>query len=648
MTNKVFPIVNEEKDEALPSSIIGLYDLNWREYLKIKNYDRDISTMCQKCKKEQMIKFGKTTIKCSGLRRIETMLPEEIINEFNDQELITMKELVDPYYWAENHIDVHQENPERRVFSKRWYQERIVSCSASRKVVRCGRRIGKSYALALDATHRLVNNPGYRILVVTPYLTQAKELAELVRKMLKHLDTGSWSDIVERSVSSPNHEIKLRNGSVFKAFTAGGGDAGAVRGQGADWIIIDEADFISQPAYNAIVAILADTPNTELTCTSTPFGENILFKLSKAPEYKEFHYPTSVLPHYDDSLDDDIRNQTDVVGYIQEYMAEWGLDSNVVFQPEFIDRARIDEIPDPSDYIVNRSNYILALGCDWNGDKVGTRICIVAYSKVTGKISIAKMDNVIKEGWTQLAAVQKIIELNRLYTPDHIYVDEGFGESNVQALKYHAVSNYGKLPKDHPDLRLDEVVAVNFAATLELRDVVTGEIRKKYYKNFIVETVNRALETNTLLLGGTISQPIVDQMKNYVVKTTTANGRKVYEAKNSEIGDHDLDAFMIGITALHLEHDSILDLREISTIQILPVERNETRGYNESSSISGRMSNEQLSGIASSLFYSYKNNMPRVGRTDAITSSKPGVLGRSRITTNSGNSRSRVLTGRQR
>ena len=118
MTNKVFPINNEENDEALPSSIIGLYDLNWREYLKIKNYDRDISTMCQKCKKEQMIKFGKITIKCSGLRRIETMLPEEIINEFNDQELITMKELVDPYYWAENHIDVHQENPERRVFSK--------------------------------------------------------------------------------------------------------------------------------------------------------------------------------------------------------------------------------------------------------------------------------------------------------------------------------------------------------------------------------------------------------------------------------------------------------------------------------------------------------------------------------------------------
>ena len=63
------------------------------------------------------------------------------------------------------------------------------------------------------------------------------------------------------------------------------------------------------------------------------------------------------------------------------------------------------------DVLSSRDNYIVSLGCDWNADRVGTRICILAYSKSEGKMFIANMANVRKEGWTQVAAIEKIVDL---------------------------------------------------------------------------------------------------------------------------------------------------------------------------------------------------------------------------------------------
>ena len=467
----------------------------------------------------------------------------------------------------------------------------VHNCSASKKAIRCGRRSGKSYGLGIDISNRLVQNSNYQILVVTPFLSQAKELTNVVKKILRSLgDTiGTWDELVERSVTSPYQEIQMKNGSTFKAFTAGNDNANAVRGQGAHLIIIDEADFLTQEAFDSITAILMDKPNTEIICTSTPMGEGLLYKFANSKDYKEFHFPSFCIPHYNDDMDREFRNSLSMMAYIQEIMAEFGLSDNSVFDTDLVNRSTtIGTSESLHDVIVNRDRYIVSLGCDWNADKVGTRICVIAYDKIEHKVIIANLSNVRREGWTQVAAVDKIVELNRLYVPDYLYVDEGFGEANVQQLKLIAVNLFGKVPTNHPDLRLRNVTPVNFSSTLELRDVMTGEIRKKYFKNFIVETTKRALETGLLAFKDPISAPIVEQMKNYVVKSRAANGREVYEAKNHEIGDHDLDAFMIALAGLQLNEDSILDTRRYSNVTILPLEKRGSEAYNNSNKIEKR------------------------------------------------------------
>ena len=582
--------IGDDDDKKPTSSLIQLYEMPWREYLKHKNYDTDIGNMCKNCQREQIRKYGEITIKCSGPKDI-SVLDQNIVANMNSDELDEIKQAMSPVYWAEKNIDVNQQDPTKRLYVNRWYQSMQITCSASKKAIRCGRRSGKSYGLGIDIANRLVQNSNYQILVVTPFLSQAKELTNVVKKILRSLgDTiGTWDDLVERSVTSPYQEIQMKNGSTFKAFTAGNDNANAVRGQGAHLIIIDEADFLTQEAFDSITAILMDKPNTEIICTSTPMGEGLLYKFANSKDYKEFHFPSFCIPHYNDDMDKEFRNSLSMMAYIQEIMAEFGLSDNSVFDTDLVNRSTLIGASESlHNVITNRNRYIVSLGCDWNADKVGTRICVIAYDKIEHKVIIANLSNVRREGWTQVAAIDKIVELNRLYTPDYIYVDEGFGEANVQQLKLIAVNLFGKVPADHPDLKLRDVVPVNFSSTLELRDVMTGEIRKKYFKNFIVETTKRALETGLLAFKDPISAPIVEQMKNYIIKSRAANGRETYEAKSQEIGDHDLDAFMIALAGLQLNENSILDTRRYSNVTILPLEKRGTEAYNNSDKIEKR------------------------------------------------------------
>lgn len=581
---------SKELDKDIPKSLIELYEMPWREYLRLKNYDTNVSNMCRNCQKEQIQKYGEITIKCRGPRSID-IIPEEIIQVMTQEELDKVKQSVDPYYWAEKNIDIFQKDPEKRLFSYRWYQDIQIKCSSSKKAIRCGRRAGKSYGLSLGIFERMMNNPNYQVLVVTPFLSQAKELADTVRKLIRAVnpELGDWDSIVARSVTSPYQEIRFTNGSTFKAFTAGNDNANAVRGQGAHLIVIDEADFLSQEAFDSIMAILMDKPNTEIICTSTPMGENIMFKLSNSKDYKEFHFPSFVIPHYNDDMDQSNRENLSINGYLQEIMALYSLDDRAVFQPDFINNAVNTNVSVPIyDVLSNRDNYIVSLGCDWNADRVGTRICVLAYSKSEGKMFIANMSNVRKEGWTQVAAIEKIVDLNRQYKPDYIYVDEGFGEANVQQLKLIALESYGKVPVNHPDLKLSEIVPINFASTLELKDAITGEIRKKYFKNFIVETTKRALEKGVLALADPVCESVIAQMRGYMIKSRIAGGREVYEPKTKELGDHDLDAFMLALCAIHMNEESILDTSILSNFTAIPMAKGNYEYTTNAKSIEGR------------------------------------------------------------
>lgn len=446
-----------------------------------------------------------------------------------------------------------------------------------------------TYSFSLNILHRVMTNENYKVLIATPYEVQAEELINQIRELIYRLDPewGSYQDLVIKDVKSPNYVMQFSNRSRIRAFTTGSSGAGSVRGQSAHLIVLDEVDYMSESDFNSILAILADHPDTELWVASTPNSKKALYRLEQLSAYKKFHFPTFVLPHYNDQLDQDFRDGLTDVGYVQEIMAEFGASELGVFQSYYVDKCIHPEMGQDQrdDVLRNRNRYIMIMGCDWNDDKIGTRIIALALDKVNRKFFVAERRTVSKDGWTQVEAVNAIIEMNRKYVFEHIYVDEGFGVSQIQFMKKYAVDRYGVLAEDHPDLKLAEVVGVNFSSKVEIVDQNGGESTKKDTKVYMVENAVTLLEKELFILDEVYDSDLVAQMHNYIIKSRSPTGRPTFAAEEAKIGDHDLDAFMIALFGFAMEYSEFLnidhatDLIHIVSRSVMSGDGVDTSGY---------------------------------------------------------------------
>lgn len=196
------------------------------------------------------------------------------------------------------------------------------------------------------------------------------------------------------------------------------------------------------------------------------------------------------------------------------------------------------------------------MGCDWNHEGIGTRIVALAYDRVNKLFFIVDKATVSKEGWTQTAAMEKIIELNRKYVFDKVYVDRGFGYTQVETLKSFAIAQFGKLPKGHPDLMLAEIVGVDFSSKIEVQDPYTNQMVKKDVKPFMVSILNKVIEKVAIKFDEKFDLAIIAQLKGYEEKRS-ASGKPTYFASSATVGDHDLDALLLAMFAFNVEYDEI-------------------------------------------------------------------------------------------
>lgn len=141
----------------------------------------------------------------------------------------------DPVYWAQiflvaNDAAKHKWGP----WKARDYQKEMLRDKSTRKVYRCGRRLGKSETMIVDALHKIYTNKMYRVLFVTPYETQVNLIFMRIRELIA--DSPLLKQEVVKMKNSP-YTIELKNGSVILGFTSGassGSGAASVRGQRAD------------------------------------------------------------------------------------------------------------------------------------------------------------------------------------------------------------------------------------------------------------------------------------------------------------------------------------------------------------------------------------------------------------------------------
>lgn len=173
---------------------------------------------------------------------------------------------------------------------------------------------GKTFSVCLDIIHRVetAERP-LNILVAAPQLTMINEIERTITLLVN----ATGKDLIASRKATPTLEIKFFNGSILQGITLSN-DGTSARGKRADLIWVDEMDFVNRKALEALQAIEMDNPNVEVIYTSTPIGQGNLYRAENLENTKGFHYPSYVIPHFNDAMYESIKSNLSDIAYAQE------------------------------------------------------------------------------------------------------------------------------------------------------------------------------------------------------------------------------------------------------------------------------------------------------------------------------------------
>lgn len=525
-----------------------------RDYVSngYKNFGRPTKHFCEQCKDYycDLKKLGVTNNAfppiCEG--DISHTIQDKIANVPEDMQETLLYQ--DPVTFAALELN----------WRPRWYQLEMLRCTSQFKVVRAGRRLGKSECMAIKILHLLWINKDFSILLVCPYQSQVNRVFEIMRRLAYASD--SFIESIEKDNTSAPQIMVLANGSKVTGFSSGaksGGKSTQIRGQDANAVLIDEMDYLNEEDFEAILAILASHPDCILWASSTPTGERKQFfdwSVNKDLRFKEFHYISSESPSWRPEIETLFRDQYTEAGYHREFDAEFGEEAYGVFKNKDIN-ASLDNYTygmcEPS----TSARYIV--GVDWN-ENAGTHIMVVECDQhgENKQILYRPVEKRIieKQEFTQHTAVMEVIRLTHKWNADWIYVDEGYGHTQIEMLKKFGLQN--------PASKIDKKVrGIQMGGNIEIRDPLTGEMIKKAAKPFIVNIAARQLETGRCILprnedtrviidedmptGGSIG--LVQQMRNFRVEKIGKSGSPTY----SQGFEHTLTAWMLALYGFFME-----------------------------------------------------------------------------------------------
>ncbi len=548
----------------------------------------ECNKVCFSCirgyKKKHILKPGQDfKVRCNGIP--EDFIPQGVLQTIPPEDRETAQAMVDPVEWARHTLDWHCFDPNGEIWKRKnpeeyndWiethpgesilgnsryhrpYQADMLRCSSKRKVFRIGRQVGKTETLVISMLFNLFTKPGvpieegFQIIVITPYQAQIDLIFTRMLELIRSSDITKNS--LKRNVKAPIYTTELYNGSTIRGFTAGtksGGNAEAVRGQHGHMLVFDEADYLSSGDMDAALAIITNYPNATVWMSSTPSGKRERFyDACNSKRWKEFHYESSVNPLWNPDMEADFREQLTELGYIHEIQADFGEQEQGVFQNTYVQRAKADYRYGD---IAPSHEWTYTMGVDWNDVKHGTTINILGFDPRWKEFKIVTREVVSRANWNQTAAMQKIAELNRIWLPMAIYVDKGFGGTQVEMLQQFGHTSTMDKTKGptHPDARLRHIItAYDFGSSQEVRDPFTKNIVKKHAKGFLVESCVRRFESGDIKFSE-YDEGLEQQLLGYIIDHITPTGNPVYKAGNVAAGDHALDALMLSVVAFVLE-----------------------------------------------------------------------------------------------
>lgn len=520
---------------------------------------------CTDCIAKRKIKFGNKwdELQCTGIQidPLEEIDTSNIQGPDRDKTLQALRTLMNPAEWLKAETGVQL----------RWYQELMVRCTAIQKMARNGRRTGKSLAMAAHALWKAYTSPKKKLLMMAPLDLQVDEF-------FNYLDDWiSRSPNLKNSISARRKKpqtIELKNGSRIIGLTAGtkaGHNASSARGQEADGIYLDEVDYLSPADIGTILILLLKTDEnaTEdkyVFTGSTPSGRRQHFyDWSINPRWKEFHIPSTLSPTWGAEEEKRMRELLPTENEWQrEAMAEFGNEMVGVFRQDLIDNSlKLAQQFFPKnngmwDYSSSRPilGCLYTIGVDWNTAANGVQIVIGEHNPalitpediekgIQGRFRIAQRVSIEDKEYTQDKAILKIIELNEIWNPGYIYVDQGYGAMQIESLR--------RIGTTRPETGLlNKLKPIDFGSSIEIRDPKTKAPIKKHMKPYAINTSVDLFEKGLVILNNRDTN-LEKQIRDFTVERISQDGRPVYSQGN----EHALIAWTLCLLAFNIEYSDL-------------------------------------------------------------------------------------------
>ena len=296
-------------------------------------------------------------------------------------------------------------------------QREILEHPARFKIAACGRRWGKT-ELGKTAILKQAIESNNRCWWLAP----TKAMTDQVWRDLKN----ELADQPNVKISETERRIDFLNGGMIAVRSAFNPDN--LRGEGLDFVILDEAAYINPDAWAEVVRPMLVTTRGGALFLSTPNGRNWfwdLYRIGLDPEEDEwmsFQRPTVDNPHIDAEELANIRRHTADHIWQTEYEAAFRNADGQVFRG-------LEQANAPAPYDTPQPGHAYIAGIDWGRSHDFTAIAVI--DAANGKmVALNRFKNA---SWNlQRARLAKIVNHWR---PQVVWAEaNSIGEPNIEAL----------------------------------------------------------------------------------------------------------------------------------------------------------------------------------------------------------------------
>lgn len=313
------------------------------------------------------------------------------------------------------------------------YQQEIFNDGHRFRVVAAGRRFGKSKVALAECVERAVNKGQ-----IVWWLSPSYGISDKQWRETKGLLDGVYTD---KSEQQRRMEFYYNDGRRGELYFKSGDRFNNLRGEGLDFVVIDEAAFVHPAVWHTIVRpMLVDKVGSALFI-STPNGLNWFYKIYQQgdelltgqnyPDWQSFHYTSyqnMAITWIKDEVDAAKEDMPDLI-FRQEHLAEFVTDAGSLFR-------NIDKVAIMPQLKMPEQGHVYVAGIDWGRKHDATVISVI--DATDGKQ--VYVDRFTKTGWElQKGRIQL---MNSIFHPSVIHAEENAaGQPVIEQLVNSGMKN---------------------------------------------------------------------------------------------------------------------------------------------------------------------------------------------------------------